>query len=165
LNAHPGQQFGQRERLGQVVLGAALQAVDLGRDVGDARQHDDRLLRVRGEQPAEHLPPVQVWHHEVKDDQLVVGLDCAAQPFGAAVREFGRIAGGSERPADERADLRLVIDDQDAPQMPHGHLPGYDFLLIVSMCFPRVNRRLVLITYLLQHCHINDCKPLQSNPW
>ena len=129
----PGQQLGQRERLGQVVLRAALQAVDLGRHVRHARQDDDRLARVRAQQPAEHLPAVQIRHYQVQDDKVVMSAERGLQPFGPAGGELGGIPGSGQRPADERADLWLVIDDQDATRMRHCHLPAQRVLSVCSL--------------------------------
>ena len=79
----PGEQFGQRERLGQVILGAAFEQINLGGHVGDAGEHEDGLGGAGGEQLAEHLAAVQVGHHQVEDDQVIAGLQGAGDGVGA----------------------------------------------------------------------------------
>jgi hypothetical protein len=69
---YPGQELGEREGLGQVVLGTALQAVDLGGHVLQAGKHHDRLIGPLAHQLIEEVPALDVRHHEVQDDQAVV---------------------------------------------------------------------------------------------
>src|ERR1700733_8806707 len=64
----PGEQLGEGERLGEVVLRAALEQVDLRGHVGDAGQHDHGLVGVDGKQLAEELTAVYVGYHEVEGD-------------------------------------------------------------------------------------------------
>jgi hypothetical protein len=115
----PGDQLSQGERLGQVVLRAQFEHFDLGGDVGDARQHDDRLPRPDGDQLAQGLPAADPRHHQVEDDEVVVVLQDGAQGHGAVVREVSLVAGRVERPAYERADLGFVIGDENAPERCH----------------------------------------------
>ncbi len=139
-DADPGEQLGEGEGLGEVVLRAALEQVDLGGHVGDAGQHDHGLVRARGEQLPQHLAAVHVADHQVEDDQVVAARGIAAQGIGAAARELRRVAGGSECPADKRTDLGLVIHDKDPPSMRHVHLPRpLRSLPMVSVAFSRVN--------------------------
>jgi hypothetical protein len=66
---------------------------------------------------AEHLPTVEVGHHQVEDDQVVAGLQGAGHGVGAVAGEIGGIPGGGEGATDERSDLGFVVDDKDAPQV------------------------------------------------
>src|SRR5580704_5758590 len=68
----PGQQFGQGERLGQVVLGSQFQAIHLSGDVSQAGEHEDGLVGPLAPEPGEDLPPVHVRHDQVQDDQVIV---------------------------------------------------------------------------------------------
>jgi hypothetical protein len=86
---HPGQQLGQGERLGQVVPGAALQAVDLGGHVGHARQHHHVLVRAGAQQLVQDAAAIHVRHHQVQDDQVVVPVQRVAQGFRATPGKAG----------------------------------------------------------------------------
>jgi hypothetical protein len=109
----PGQQLGQRERLGQVVLCAALQAVHLGRHVGQAGQHEHGLVGARGQHALEDGLARHAGHDQIQDDQVVMAGLGAAQRLGAGGREVGQVTRRVQRPADERADARLVVGHQD----------------------------------------------------
>ncbi len=109
----PGQQLGQRERLGQVVLRAVLQAVHLGRHVGQAGQHQHGLVGVRGQHALQDGLARHVGHDQIQDDQVVVAGQSALQRLGAGGREVGQVTRGGQRAADERADARLVVGHQD----------------------------------------------------
>jgi hypothetical protein len=109
----PGQQLGQRERLGQVVLRSALQAVHLGRHVGQAGQHEHGLVGARGQHALQDGLTRHIGHDQIQDDQVVVAGQGAAQRLGTGRREVGQVACRVQRAADERADARLVVGDQD----------------------------------------------------
>jgi hypothetical protein len=111
---HPGQELGQREWLGQVVLSTPLQAVDLGRHVSQAGQHHDRLIRPVAQQPIQDVAAHHVRHDQIQDDQVVVTFQRLQQPLGAGAREVGQVPGGRQRPADERTDVGFVVDDEDS---------------------------------------------------
>ena len=110
---YPGQQFGERERLGQVVLRTEFQAVHLGGHVGQARQHQHRLLRSLTAQLGQDFPAVHVRHDQVKDHQVVVSCDSPAEPVAAGTCEIDCITSRRERPGYEIPDPRLVVDDEE----------------------------------------------------
>ena len=66
---HAGAELAQRERLGDVVVGAELEAEDLVDLLGLGREHDDRHRRARAQAPA-HLEPVDAGHHHVEHDEV-----------------------------------------------------------------------------------------------
>ncbi len=122
-DVYPGEQFGEGERLGQVVLRAAFEQVDLDRDVGDAGHHEHGLLRPGGQQLGEHLAAVHVADHEVQDDEVVACGSAAAHRIRPGTGVLRRVTLGGERAADERPDPGLVVNDEDPSQMCHAHLP------------------------------------------
>ena len=67
-----GQQLARRERLGDVVVGAALEAADLVLLLGSGGEHDDRnLLRVlRALQRAGQLEAAHVGQHPIDQHQI-----------------------------------------------------------------------------------------------
>ena len=110
--ADPGDDLLQAERLGDVVVAADGQALDLvgGVVARGEEQHGDVLALLA--QPAGDGEPVHVGEHHVEHHE--VGLDLAGEAQrGAAVGgrehlEAGEPQGGRE----QLADVRLVVDDE-----------------------------------------------------
>jgi hypothetical protein len=72
LRSRQGAQQDRVERLGQVVLGARLDAADHAVGLLQARDHDHRdgvqaLVRL---EPLEHLEAVEIGHHQIEQDQV-----------------------------------------------------------------------------------------------
>jgi hypothetical protein len=65
------EQLGQQERLGQVILGAAFEAIDLRGGVVYARHHDHRLVWAGGQDAVQDVHAVHVRHYQVQDDEVV----------------------------------------------------------------------------------------------
>ena len=115
MRAQAREQHAQAERLGDVVVGAGIEAEDgVGVGVG-AGQHDDRHLdAVAAHEPA-GLAPVHVGQADVEQDGVVI---VALEAFERGVRR-------SRRPATSNSSCRrscsvsgiaqlcVVIDDQD----------------------------------------------------
>jgi hypothetical protein len=74
------QQLVERERLGEVVIGAGVEAVDPVRHGGARGQHQHRRPHALGAQPAADLEPVEVGEHRVEDDRVVLGRPGASPP-------------------------------------------------------------------------------------
>jgi hypothetical protein len=68
----PGDQLALVERLGQVVVRAHAQALDLVIQAVEAREDENRGLDPRGAQPAQDLVAVHVGQHQIEDDDIVV---------------------------------------------------------------------------------------------
>ncbi len=66
--AHPGDQLPRRKRLGQVVVGAGVKAIDPRLLAGARGQEDDRqILQVRiGPQGRKQLESVELGHHDIR---------------------------------------------------------------------------------------------------
>jgi hypothetical protein len=120
----PGQQLGQRERLGQVVLRAALQARHLGGHVGQAGQHEDGLVRAGGQHPLQDLVPLHPGHDQIQDDQVVAAVPGQPQRVGSAGREVGPVTRRVQRAPDEGTDARLVVGDQNPGPRRSGWMSG-----------------------------------------
>src|SRR6185437_1198831 len=60
------------EGLGQEVVGAKAQALDLVIELGKARENEDRRAHARGAQAAQHLIAIEIGQHEVENDDVVV---------------------------------------------------------------------------------------------
>jgi len=71
--ADAGQQLTRVERLGEVVVGAELQADDAIRLLPHSCQHDDRHFALAA-QPTSQIEPGLARQHQVEHDQLVVAI-------------------------------------------------------------------------------------------
>ena len=114
----PREQLGERERLGDVVVGAEPQRGDLVELVLARRQHDHRDQVVGGAQRGEHLQPVLPGQVDVEQDQpevLDLGLGQRVEPVA---RDRGGVAGELEVERQPGGDRVVILDDQDPPD--HG---------------------------------------------
>ena len=114
--AHARGEFVQAEGLGDVVVGAqveAAHAIGLGRP---RREHDDGQAgggRSAPHEPA-HFDPVEARQVQVQDHQIWRPLGDTLQGDVTAGGNFGRHpAAALERVLDELGDVGFVLDDQD----------------------------------------------------
>ena len=120
-DADPREELFRAERLGDVVVRAGVQRVDLVGLGAPGRQHDDRHGPPVADQTA-HLDAVHVRQPEVEDDEIgAVALDAAE---GRAARHGGRhlVAARPQQRRHGRENPRLVVDDQDLQR--HVTTPG-----------------------------------------
>ena len=110
----PGQQLGEPERLGHVVVGAALERGHGVRDRVARGQHDHRHPGALGAELVEHLEAVQPGQPDVEHHQVVGAAQRLVQA-GVAVGDRGHhVPLGLESLGDEGGDPLLVLHDQDA---------------------------------------------------
>ena len=109
----PRQQLLALEGLDQVVVGAAVEAVDAVLGLGPGGQHQDRHVAVGAQAPAD-LDAVEPGQAEVEDDQV-------GDEAGGDVERLDAVGGGADlvalvaqRAAQDVGDLGVVLDDQDA---------------------------------------------------
>src|SRR5919106_1084182 len=111
--AHPRQELTDRERLRDVVVGAGIERGDL---VVLRLPHGEHEHRRLGEtaQAADHFMSVDAGEAEVEDNQ-VDGIGCEDVEGGLSAR-CGKdlVAARPQARLDGAADLRVVVDDQDA---------------------------------------------------
>ena len=100
------------ERLGDVVVGALVEGVDLGGLLVTGRQHDHRDARPRTE-PAEHVDAVHPGEAEVEDDDVGVVLCRGGQPFLAGGRHVHLVAVGPEADGQGPREADLVVDHEE----------------------------------------------------
>ena len=109
----PAHQLAQAERLGQVVVGAELEADDLVDLVVARRQDQDRHLGAGRAQAAEDLEAVDAGQADVEDDEVgrLVRRDLEALLAGAGDGDL--VALLLEGVLDPARDGVLVFDDED----------------------------------------------------
>ncbi len=114
LRTDAGQQHAELERLGDVVVGAGIEAEDgVGLGIG-AGQHQDRHPHAAAPQQPAHLAPVHVGQADVENDEVEMARLARVQRLGA-----GRRGVGFELPVQvklfaQRGAQRLVVLDQTA---------------------------------------------------
>ena len=67
--AHAGQQFVHPERLGQIIVGAEIERLDLAGLVAAARQHHDRNAVVAAADHAQQFMALDIGQAEIENDQ------------------------------------------------------------------------------------------------
>src|SRR5687768_887251 len=110
--AHAREQLADAEWLGDVVVGAGVERLDLRALLDARREHHDRHRRPLAD-AADHLDAVEVRQAEVDDREVGLvhaGVERAAPPVG---RLHDAVALGAERRAQEAPDMRLVLDHQN----------------------------------------------------
>ena len=114
LGADAGEQHRQLEGLGDIVVGAGVEAVDLVAVGGVAGQHQDRALdALLAQQPAE-LAAVHVGQADVEDDEVVVLLAGAGEAAVAvAGLEDVELLGQHQLVGQRLAQVGVVVDEED----------------------------------------------------
>ena len=114
LRAHAREQLLEGERLGHVVVGAAVEPLDLLLDRAARGQHDHRQLGLARADRVEHLQAVLAGQHHVEQDQPVVARQRFELAALTVVGDGHGVAVGLQALLDEARQRALVFDDQDA---------------------------------------------------
>src|SRR5690606_35737059 len=109
----PGEQLLEPERLGHVVVGAALQAGDGVVDRGARGEDDHGQCRAALPEPAQHGEAVDVGQPDVEHEELEVPAQRQDQRLLAGRHRGGGVPGGTQPLGDERGDPRLVLGDEN----------------------------------------------------
>ena len=109
----PRHQLGEAERLGHVVVGAAVEGGDRVGDRVAGGEHDDRHPAALGAQLVEDLEAVHAGQADVEHHQVEAARERLVEA-GRSVGGDGRlVALGPQALGHERGDALLVLDDQD----------------------------------------------------
>jgi hypothetical protein len=110
----PRHQLLHAERLGEVVVGAGVDALDALAPAVAGGEDQDRQGDLGGAQAAQHAEPVEPRQAEIQH-HCVVRLGLGPEPRRLAVRHHvGDVAGHLQPLPDVGGDARLILDDQDA---------------------------------------------------
>ena len=109
----PGQQLVHAERLGQVVVGAGVERLDLVVLVLADRQDDDGH-RAPAPQAAHHLDAVDAGQADVEHHHVGMALGRQAQRLLAGGGQVDLVLAGAQVGGQGPPDLRLVVDHQHA---------------------------------------------------
>ena len=104
----------EAERLGDVVVAAGVEAGDLVLGLVLRREEEDRRGVAGAAQALGDAEPVHVGEHHVEDDQVGFLLEDGRDRLGAVGDGPDLEPGESEARDEQVADVRLVVDDEDA---------------------------------------------------
>ncbi len=110
-SAHPGKQLVHRERLGDVIVGAGVQRLDLVGAVGAAGQHDDRRVGPPP-QALNDLHAIQVRQAEIQDHQVGGIFRGQLECLGAGPGGVHLVLPHPQVDPQRAEYLRLVVDHQ-----------------------------------------------------
>ena len=116
-------QLPRAERLGHVVVGAEVQAEEQVVLGGARRQHDDRGVGLRAQDPAD-VEPVDARHHHVEHKQVRTAAPRLVQGGSSVVRDDNRVPFALEVAADELGLLVVVLGDEDPGSHDHRVFAG-----------------------------------------
>lgn len=105
-------QLDERKGLGEIVVGAVLQAADAVVDIAECAQHQHRRGLAALAQRLQHLDAVHFRQHAVEDDgveRLLRRVEARASVGG----DFHGVAVARQALNQEVAHFRIVLDDQD----------------------------------------------------
>ena len=109
----PRRQLLEGERLGHVVGGAPVEALDPVGDLALGGEHDHRQGRLASADRGQNLDPVAPGQHPVEDHQVEAAAERQPLALDAVGGWSDAVALGLETPREEVGDRRLVLDDQD----------------------------------------------------
>jgi hypothetical protein len=107
--AHASHQFPRVERLGQIIVGAQIQADDAVHVVGAGRQHEHRHTALLAQLP-QNLEAVHAGQHDVQDHQAETAVQGALQPAAPFVHAFDREAFALEKFGQQGAQFSVIVD-------------------------------------------------------
>ena len=118
--AQPREQFVERERLHQVVVGAGVQpAHPVGHRIAGGEDEHRRTIAGRPQPPAD-LEAVDSRHQHVQDERVGRPRGQRVERLRAVAGQLGLVALQPQRAVDRLAHRRLVVDHEDAhgPSVP-----------------------------------------------
>ena len=116
----PGQQFGKRERLREIVVAAGLEPADPIVDGALRAQEKDGRRLARGPEAFDQADAVELGQHHVDDGGVVVRRLDERQARLAVGGMIDRIPRLLQAAGDERGNLGIIFDDEDAHEWRKG---------------------------------------------
>lgn len=111
--AQAGQQFGKRERFGEIVVGTGFKPGDLVLDgLARGQQQNRRAVPIGPESPADGKA-IQLREHEVQDDQIIRIILSQPQSFFPIDRHINGVALFLKALLDEGRHIGIVFDDKN----------------------------------------------------
>ena len=114
LDPRARQQLVERERLGDVIDGTQLEALQLDRKIAARRQDQHREIRLLAVELPQGVEATETRQHQVEDHQVVLARKRAREPELAVADHINAESFGLERAGEKRANPRLILHDQYA---------------------------------------------------
>ncbi len=111
---HTGDEDDVREGLGEVVVGARVQALGLVVLAVLGGEHQDRYVVPGGAQGGADPVTVEAGQHDVEDDEVVDALAGPVQSLQAVVDDVHGVSLGGEALGERHGEALLVLHDQQA---------------------------------------------------
>ena len=159
LRFQPGQQFLQRERFHQIIVGAAAQALDTILQAAACGKHQDGNWIVAVPQLTQQLQAVAVRQPEVQDQARVERGSKDRACFLQRRKHVGLVAGRLQALAQELGKLLVVLDDQQS------HISPPDGPIALAMRRFRAPRKYLAVPR--KHAHFGGTRgfPGAESPW
>ena len=132
---HAGDDLGERERLGDVVVAADREPLDLVRGVVPGGEEEHRDVDAVAAEPLRDRDAVEVREHDVEDDEVGPEVLDPGQRVPTVGRRGDLEALVAERGGHRVGDRRLVVDDQ------HPRRPVPAAAHLGTLLAPRATRR------------------------
>jgi hypothetical protein len=109
---HAGEQFGEPEGLGDVVVGARVQTDDGVHLVGTRGQDEDGHGMALGTQPAGHFEAVHAGQAQVEHDQVDTALESGVDRGGSVLTHLDLVPFPAQSAGQRLRDGRIVLGEQ-----------------------------------------------------
>ena len=119
-SADAGDQLGEPERLGHVVVGSGIEPLDDVELAALGGEDEDRHARVRRAHAAADLEPVDPGQAEVEQQQVEGLLDAAPGGLGAVGDRLDLVGLAAQRAGQGLADALVVLGEQEAVHLGEG---------------------------------------------
>src|SRR5882672_83796 len=111
---HARFEFGDRERLGQIVVGAEIETVHAIIDRVASGQHEDIGARPPQTKPAQHFESVDVGQADVEDDEFVRWRAQQVVGLNSRCRAVDRMSAAIQDARKPGREQRIVFNDENA---------------------------------------------------
>ncbi len=112
-------QLTRRKGLGDVVVGADLEAGDALVGLAERGQHDDRQVRMLGAHSPAHFEPVDLGQHQVEHHQVGPVGGNGFKRLASVGHVQGPVTGAFQIADDHSGNGQIVVDDEHL-----GHVPS-----------------------------------------
>src|SRR5262245_23534809 len=122
---HPRVEFGEREWLYEIIVGAAFEASDAILDGAHGRQHEHRLAHAGGARALYKRKSIKTWQHAIDDHEIEAVLRGPHERLPAIADELDRLAMLAQALREIGCGIGVIFNDENV----HA---GFDLAIIVT---------------------------------